>query len=349
MTGTMLLLGIDTSCDDTSAALVEDGSRILSNVVSSRVELHRDFGGIVPEIACRSHILDLVPVLEAALTQAGRTLQDIQAVAVTNRPGLIGALLIGLTAAKTLAYTLDVPLVTVDHVSCHIYSVHMEHPDLEFPYVSMVVSGGHTHLYHCTSHLEHRLIGKTLDDAAGEAFDKVAAILGLGYPGGRNIERAAADAQPGAVRFKRAYLGKGSLDFSFSGIKTAVLYHVKGQNAGRSGRTPRQGKKPQPRASMQQVAAEFQEAVVEVLVSKSIAAAARVNARTVTLGGGVAANGPLRQAFAAASEKAGMRHAFPSPALCTDNAAMVAGLGYHYAAAGRYADLNVDAAATSWQ
>ena len=229
----MLVLGIDTSCDDTSAALVEDGMRIISSRVSSSVDLHRDFGGIVPEIACRSHIRDIVPVIDAAMKDSGRALKDVSAVAVTNRPGLIGALLIGLTAAKTLAHVLDVPLVALDHVSSHIYSVHMDNPALAFPYVALVVSGGHTHLFHCVSHFERQMIGKTLDDAAGEAFDKVAAILNLGYPGGPNIERAASGVAPGALRLKRTYLGEESLDFSFSGIKTAVLYQVKGQDAGR--------------------------------------------------------------------------------------------------------------------
>lgn len=344
----MLLLGIDTSCDDTSAALVEDGVRILSNVVSSRVDLHRDFGGIVPEIACRSHISDLVPVLETALREANRGLADIDAVAVTSRPGLIGALLIGLTAAKTLACVLDVPLAALDHVSCHIYSVHMEHPGLEFPYVSLVVSGGHTHLYHCTGHFEHRLIGKTIDDAAGEAFDKVAAMLGLGYPGGPNIERAASGAAPGAVRFKRTYLGRDSLDFSFSGIKTAVLYHLKGQDAGLRKRQPRKGKEDKPPASAPEIAAEFQQAVVQVLVDKLIAAAATLDVPAVTMGGGVAANASLRQALADACRKAGLEYAYPSRSLCTDNAAMVAGLGCHHVLSGRHSPLDIDAFATSW-
>ncbi len=365
----MLLLGLDTSCDDTSAALVEAGFRVLSSVVSSRVELHRDFGGIVPEIACRSHIRDLVPVIETALKEAGRTLGEVQAVAVTNRPGLIGALLIGLTAAKTLAYSLRLPLVALDHVSSHIYSVHMEHPDLGFPYVSLVVSGGHTHLYYCTGHFDHRMIGKTLDDAAGEAFDKVAAILRLGYPGGRHIETAASgapipirastrQAQPArtgtgrprlvGVHFKRPFLGKDSLDFSFSGIKTAVLYHVRGQDAGRRKRKARSGKERPPMGSTQEIAAEFQQAVVEVLVGKLLAAADKMDVRTVTLCGGVAANGHLREALAHACDKAGLSYAFPSKKLCTDNAAMVAGLGWHYATAGRYSPLGIDALATSW-
>ena len=324
----MLLLGLDTSCDDTSASLVEDGFRVLSSVVSSRVEEHRAFGGIVPEIACRSHIRDLVPVIEAALKGAGRTLGEVQAVAVTNRPGLIGALLIGLTAAKTLAYSLRLPLVALDHVSSHIYSVHMEHPDLAFPYVSLVVSGGHTHLYYCTGHFEHRMIGKTLDDAAGEAFDKVATILRLGYPGGRHIETAASGARPRpvGVHFKRPFLGKDSLDFSFSGIKTAVLYHVRGQDAGRRKRKARSGKARPPMGSTREIAAEFQQAVVDVLVGKLLAAADKMDVRTVTLSGGVAANGHLREALAHACDKAGLSYAFPSKKLCTDNAAMVAAL-----------------------
>ena len=345
----MLVFGIDTSCDDTSAALVEDGMNIIASSVSSSVDLHRDFGGIVPEIACRSHIRDLVPIIDATIKQSGRSLKDINAVAVTSRPGLIGALLIGLSAAKTLAYVLNAPLVALDHVSCHIYSVHMENPALEFPYAALAVSGGHTHLYHCTSHFEHRMIGKTLDDAAGEAFDKVSAILNLGYPGGPNIERAAKGVAPGPLRLKRTYLGGDSLDFSFSGIKTAVLYHVRGQDAGQCRRIRRRRKTPPARrATPHEIAAEFQEAVVEVLVTKLMAAAKSLRVPAVTVCGGVAANERLREAVAEACARAGLAYYFPSKALCTDNAAMVAGLGYHYAVAGKQSPLDVDAVATSW-
>jgi N6-L-threonylcarbamoyladenine synthase len=345
----MLILGIDTSCDDTSAAIVEDGARILAGKVASSVDLHRPFGGIVPEIACRSHICDLVPVIDSAIKQSGRPPNEINAVAVTSRPGLVGALLIGLTAAKTLAYVLDVPLVALDHVSSHIYSIHMENPALEFPYVALVVSGGHTHLYHCASHFDHRMIGKTLDDAAGEAFDKVSAILNLGYPGGPNIERAAKGASPGPLHLKRTYLAAGSLDFSFSGIKTAVLYHVRGQDAGQCRRLRRRRKTPPSRpATPPEIALEFQEAVIEVLVAKLMTAARNFRVGAVTVGGGVAANERLREAVAEACRRAGLQCFFPSKALCTDNAAMVAGLGYHYAAAGKYSPLDMDAVATSW-
>jgi N6-L-threonylcarbamoyladenine synthase len=345
----MLILGIDTSCDDTSAALVEDGTKIIAGRVASSVDLHRDFGGIVPEIACRSHIRDIVPVIDATIRQSGRSLKDIDAVAVTNRPGLVGALLIGLNAAKTLAYVLGAPLIALDHVSSHIYSIHMENPSPQFPYVALVVSGGHTHLYHCTSHFEHRLVGKTLDDAAGEAFDKVSAILNLGYPGGPNIERAAKDAGRGPLHLKRTYLGGESLDFSFSGIKTAVLYHVRGQDAGQCRRIRRRRKvAPTRPATPREIAAEFQEAVVEVLVAKLIAAARKYKVPAVTVGGGVAANERLREAVAEACRRAGLACFFPSKSLCTDNAAMVAGLGYHYAVAGRHSPLDIDAMATSW-
>jgi N6-L-threonylcarbamoyladenine synthase len=346
----MLLLGIDTSCDDTSAALVEDGVKVISSVVSSRIDLHKDFGGIVPEIACRSHIADLIPVIDAALREGGKSLSDIDAIAVTNRPGLIGALLIGLTAAKTLAFVRGIPLVAVDHVACHIYANHMEQPDLEFPYVSLVASGGHTHLYHCTNYLEHTVIGKTRDDAAGEAFDKVAAILELGYPGGPSIERAAATAESGKIHFKRTYLDRESFDFSFSGIKTAVLYHVRGQDGGRSSRRRQQDAKQvaETKTTPAEVAAEFQQAVIDVLVEKTVNAAKKYDVPAVTLGGGVAANGCLRSLLEAACKEAGLRHSFPSKRLCTDNAAMVAGLGYRYALAGEYAPLDIDAFATSW-
>ena len=350
----MLVLGIDTSCDDTSCAVVRNGRDILSSIVSSQTDLHRDFGGVVPELACRSHILNLLPVLDASLRGASVNLAQIDCIAVTHRPGLIGALLIGLTAAKAFACLLGKPLVGLDHIASHLYSVHMCNPPVPseaegeagFPCVGLVVSGGHTQLYYCRDHIHRELLGGTQDDAAGEAYDKVAGILGLGYPGGSAIDATAKKGDRKAIRFKRAFLDKDSLDFSFSGIKTAVLYHVRGQNAGRYRRV-RQPDRPPPRktGSAADIAAGFQEAVVDVLVAKTVLAARKKRVGTVTVSGGVAANSRLREAMTKECRLRGLNVLFPLPAMCTDNAAMVAGLGYHYARAGKMASLAIDAAA----
>ncbi len=342
----MLVLGIDTSCDDTSCAIVRHGRDILSSIVSSQTDIHRDFGGVVPELACRSHILNLLPVLDASLRRASVKLAQIDCIAVTHRPGLIGALLIGLTAAKTFACLLRKPLVGLDHIASHLYSVHMCNPKAGYPCVGLVVSGGHTQLYYCRDHIRRELLGGTQDDAAGEAYDKVAGILGLGYPGGSAIDEAAKKGDRKAIRFKRTFLDKDSLDFSFSGIKTAVLYHVRGQDAGRCKRVRRPDRRTlRKTGSTADIAAGFQEAVVEVLVAKTILAARKKRVGTVTVSGGVAANSRLREAMAKECRLRGIDVFFPLPAICTDNAAMVAGLGYHYARAGKMASLAVDAAA----
>ena len=344
----MLVLGIDTSCDDTSCAVVRDGREILSSVVSSQIDVHRKFGGVVPELACRCHIRNVLPVIDAALAGAGAGLEDIDAIAVTNRPGLIGALLIGLTAAKTLSAVTGIPLVALDHVACHLYSAHITHPGIAMPCVGLVVSGGHTHLYHCRDHFRHELLGGTQDDAAGEAYDKVACILDLGYPGGKPIDDLARQGDPRAVHFKRTFLDRDELEFSFSGIKTGVLYHVRGQNAGkpvRKSKRRNRNTKPRPDASKADVASSFQEAVVDILVGKTLQAVRQTGARSVIVTGGVAANSRLREVMRQRCERKGVEAFFPEPALCTDNAAMVAGLGWHYARRGRTAGLGVDAAA----
>ena len=336
----MKILGIETSCDETCAAVVEDGRRVLSNVVASQVEIHRKYGGVVPEIASRAHLEALVPVVTEALQAHAAAGKDIEAVAAVNRPGLIGSLLLGLTAAKTLAWVRGVPLVAVNHIEAHIYAACLERDALPFPCVSLIVSGGHTSLYHSTGPLEHRLLGATTDDAAGEAFDKVAALLDLGYPGGPAVDRAAQGGSPRAVDFPRPWLGPDSFDFSFSGLKTAVLYHVRGKGAGAKRRathlTPRE---------TADVAASFQEAVVDVLVGKALRAAEATGAGRVLVGGGVAANRRLRARLQEEADAAGLDVFIPPMAYCTDNAAMVAGLAYHALQAGRTADLDLEARA----
>ena len=307
-----LVLGIETSCDETAAACVRGGAEVLSSVVSSQVDLHARYGGVVPEIASRAHTELLIPVTARAMVEAGVSGQDIDAVAATTGPGLVGALLVGVSAAKALALTWGVPFVSVNHLEAHLYAALLEEPELRFPMVVLLVSGGHTLLVEMSGHGEYRLLGETLDDAAGEAFDKVARFLGLGYPGGPAIDAAALSGDPEAIDFPRAMVGEG-LDFSFSGLKTAVVNHVR----------------EHPEAPTEDVAASFQAAVVDVLVEKSRRAARRVGARALALGGGVAANSLLREQFLGACADDGIQGFVPSRAMCTDNAAMIASAGWH--------------------
>jgi N6-L-threonylcarbamoyladenine synthase len=333
-----LCLGIETSCDETSVAVVKNGVDVLSCVVVSQAELHRVYGGIVPEIASRAHIETILPVFEQCLQKAKININEIDAVAVTSSPGLIGALLIGVSFAKTLAYILNKPLIGVDHIHAHIYAGKLAFPEFEFPCVSLVVSGGHTCLYRSISEVEHLLLGATLDDAAGEAFDKVAKILGLGFPGGPAIQKIADGHDPKKVRFKRPTLGKHSLDFSFSGLKTAVLYKVKGQNAKQERKLTRK--------ETAEIAAGFQEAVCDVLVKKGVMACERLGISKIVVGGGVACNKRLREKFYTAGNKKGIKVFFPPPLYCLDNAAMVAGLAFHLYKKGLISDLHLDAVAT---
>ena len=335
----MRILGIETSCDETAAAVVEDGRRVLSSVVSTQYELHERFGGVVPEIACRAHVENVLPVVHTALEEAGVALDGLDGVAVTTEPGLIGALLIGVTAAKALSWALEVPLLAVNHLHAHIYAAWLEADPPPLPAVSLVVCGGHTSLYLTEGPLEHRLLGATVDDAAGEAFDKVANILQLGFPGGPAIERVARGGDAEAVDFPRSWLGPDSLDFSFSGLKTAVLYHCLGQNA---------SKEDVESASytdefVADVAASFQAAVVDVLAGKTMAAAERHGVSGLIVGGGVAANGVLRQRLSAEADARGLQVRLARPELCTDNAAMTAGAGCRLLEAGRVAGLTVEA------
>ena len=307
-----LVLGIETSCDETAASLVLGGYDVVSSVVSTQVDLHADFGGVVPEIASRAHLDVLNPVIARAIVEAGVDEERIDAVACTVGPGLIGALLVGVSAAKALAMAWDVPFIGVNHMEAHLYAASLEDPTLEFPLLVMLVSGGHTMLIEMQDHGRYRLVGQTIDDAAGEAFDKVARFLDLGYPGGPAIDRAALDGDPEAIRFPRAIMDEG-YDFSFSGLKTAVVIYVR----------------KHPDVSSEDVAASFQAAVVDVLVTKARRAAAEVGATGIVLGGGVAANSLLREELLEACEVDGIQGFLPSRAMCTDNAAMIAAAGWH--------------------
>jgi N6-L-threonylcarbamoyladenine synthase len=336
----MKILGIETSCDETCAAVVEDGRRVLSSVVATQIEIHRKYGGVVPEIASRAHLEALVPVIAEALEQARVGASDVDAVAVVYRPGLVGSLLMGLTAAKTLAWLHDRPLVGVNHVESHVYAGCLEREQLPFPCVSLIVSGGHTSTYFSSDPLRHELVGATTDDAAGEAFDKVATLLGLPYPGGPSIDLAAEKGRPDAVKFKRPWLSPDSPDFSFSGLKTAVLYHVRGHGADVKKRETKLSEQ-----ALADVAASFQECVVDVLVGKTFRAAELRGVDRIIVGGGVAANRRLRTRFMEEGERLGIEIILPQMRYCTDNAAMVAGLAYHCARAGQFAGLDLEARA----
>ena len=324
-----LILGIESSCDETAAAVVAGGRRVLSNTIASQVDLFRKYGGVVPEIASRRHLELILPVIREALQTAGVTLQEIDAIAVTHGPGLVGTLLVGLSAAKALAFGLDKPLIGVNHLQGHIYANFLVDPEPEFPLVCLVVSGGHTDLIYMAGHGRMELLGRTLDDAAGEAFDKVARSVGLGYPGGPQVERLALSGNPEAVPLPRAQT-EGPYDFSFSGLKTAVLQYVQ-----RTGPLD-----DQQRADL---AASFQRAVTSVLVERTLKAALDRGVRQVILAGGVAANGALRQEMQAALEPRGIALGYPPPVLCTDNAAMIAAAGYYLWRAGVRHDLDLNA------
>ena len=333
----MLILGVETSCDETAVAVVRDGRDVLSNIVASQIDLHARFGGVVPELACRAHIETIGYLFEQALVEAGVASRDIDAVAAVQGPGLIGALLIGLTAAKTFAWHHRLPFIPINHVAAHVYAANLPPSTLEYPTIGLIASGGHTSLCLANSPGDIQFLGSTLDDAAGEAFDKVASILGLPYPGGPSIQKAAEQGDPKKIRFPRAMLEPGSLDFSFSGLKTSVLYHVVGQDGKRGGAATLA---PQELAD---IAASFQEAVVDVLVKKSIAACKQASCMRLTVGGGVAANRRLRESLEQAAKSENITLTLPPLKYCTDNAAMVAGIAYHLRE--QSAPLDVDAVA----
>jgi N6-L-threonylcarbamoyladenine synthase len=325
----MKILGIETSCDETAAAVVEDGTSVLASVVSSQVDVHHLYGGVVPELASRKHIEVIVPVVEETLNKARLPLTQIDALAVTRGPGLVGALLVGFSFAKSLAYTMGIPWAGVNHLEGHINSVFLEDDPPAFPFVALLVSGGHTSLYHVTDHITLELMGQTRDDAAGEAFDKVAKVLGLGYPGGGVIDRLSKRGDPSRIKFPRAYLDRTSYDFSFSGIKTAVNRYA-AEN------------RDQIDAHIPDIAAGFQEAVLEVLTNKAIQAAVEKGCDRLALVGGVAANSRLRQMLRTEAGHRGIHVHIPSIHLCGDNAAMIAAAGYHYLKAGIGANLEDD-------
>jgi N6-L-threonylcarbamoyladenine synthase len=312
----MLILGIESSCDDTAAAVLENDV-ILSNVLTSQDAIHSKFGGVVPELASRKHLQAIHPIVETALEKAGVQLSDIQLIAATRGPGLIGSLLVGYSYSKALSYVSKIPLIGVDHMAGHILSIFLDRPAPTFPYIALIVSGGTSSIYLATSYTDFRLLGRTRDDAAGEAFDKVAKLLGLSYPGGPQVATYADKGDPRYVKFPRAWLDKSSLDFSFSGVKTAVLNHVNQQNL----------KGLQVR--IDDICASFQEAIVEVLVEKAIAAAKQNNIGTVVIGGGVSANKRLREVFEARCNIEGLSFYAPKPVYSTDNAAMIALAGFH--------------------
>jgi N6-L-threonylcarbamoyladenine synthase len=347
-----VLLSVESSCDETGIAVIAGGRRILSNVVASQTALHAASGGIVPEVAARAHLRWIVPVLDQALADAGVTVEDVDAVAVTHGPGLAGSLLVGINFAKTIAWVHDKPLVGVNHLEGHLYAAWLtdpgqdDRPEPIFPLVALIVSGGHTFLVEMRDHLTYRLLGETVDDAAGEAFDKVGRLLGLSYPGGPAVSRAAEAATRHDAAFPRAWLGE-TYDFSFSGLKTAARRTIDAARAGEGLPTGKAAAaEPDARlsdAAVAELSWGFQDAVVDVLVTKTIRAAEETGARSIVLGGGVAANGALRSRLAGEAEARGLPLIVPRPALCTDNGAMIGAAGARRFAAGERADLSLDA------
>lgn len=324
--GELLTLAIESSCDETAAAVLRGGRQILSNIISTQIPVHQKFGGVVPEIASRRHIVNILPVVDEAISQAGVNLREIDQVAVTYGPGLVGALLVGVSAAKALAFSLDVPLIGVNHLEGHIFANFLSDENLEPPFVALVVSGGHTALVRVDGYNRFSMMGQTRDDAAGEAFDKVARVMGLPYPGGPQIDRLAKEGDPLSIDFPQALRGDGSYEFSFSGLKSAVLNYLNSRKQkGEEIHTP-------------DVAASFQRAVVEILAEKSFEAVEESGMDTLVLAGGVAANSGLERRLREEAAKRRVRFTYPSPVLCTDNAAMIACRGFYQAKAGKFAD-----------
>lgn len=328
----MLVLGVESSCDDTAAAVSRDGRTLLANLVSSQDHVHGPYGGVVPELASRQHIQSVLPIVDGALKQACVTLSDIDGIAVTYGPGLVGSLLVGLSLVKGMSFRTGIPYVGVNHLEAHLLAIQLEY-EVNYPYIALLASGGHTLLYRVGGVGDYVHLGGTRDDAAGEAFDKVAKMMGLGYPGGRAIDHLAKDGNPRALRFPRARLKKNVYDFSFSGLKTAVWHHLKAQGEDRW------------KANQADIAASFQEAVVDMLVDPTIRAAALGSVGRIVLAGGVAANSRLRAKMKEKADAAGLQVFFPSPKFCTDNAAMIALTGYYWLKRGRRDDfqLNADA------
>lgn len=327
----VLILGIESSCDETAAAIVKNGREVLSNIISSQIDIHTLYGGVVPEIASRKHTERIVQVVNRALTDAGMELKDLDAIAVTYGPGLVGPLLVGVSMAKALHYVSGVPLIGVNHIEGHICANYIADPDLEPPFLCLVVSGGHTHLLMAEDYGVYRILGRTQDDAAGEAFDKVARAVGLGYPGGPKIDAASKEGDPAAIAFPRGKVQDSEYDFSFSGLKSAVLNYLNQMEM--------KGEK----VNVPDLAASFQMAVVDVLVSHAMRAAEEMHAPSLALAGGVASNSTLREKMRQAAAERGMRFYCPPPVLCTDNAAMIASAGYFAYERGEFADLTLNA------
>lgn len=327
----LLTLAIESSCDETAAAVIADGREVLSNIISSQIEIHKQYGGVVPEIASRHHLNNVNTVVDQALEEAGVTIDDVDMIGVTYGPGLVGALLIGLATAKAYALAADKPLIGVHHIHGHICANYIQHKELEPPFMALVISGGHTNIVEVEDYNTCRVLGGTRDDAVGEAYDKVARVLGLGYPGGPLIDKIAREGDPTAVEFKRVFLEKGSLDFSFSGIKTGVLNYINSERqAGREINVP-------------DVAAGFQAAVLDVIVAKTVGAALDLGKDKIVMAGGVAANSMLREMLEKECAKHGLKLYYPAPVLCTDNAAMIGCAAYYKYMAGERDDLTLDA------
>lgn len=325
-----LTLGIETSCDETAAAVIKNGKEVLSNIISSQIQTHLPFGGVVPEIASRKHLENINSVIQEALKTAGIDFENLHSVAVTRGPGLVGALLVGVSAAKAISYALDIPLIGVNHLEGHVYANFLEH-DLCFPLLCLVVSGGHTSIIHIKEHGKREKLGSTRDDAAGEAFDKIARCMGLGYPGGPAIEKAAKGGDPRSIDFPRSWLEKNSFDFSFSGLKTAVINYL--HNIKQRGEE----------INIADVAASFQQAIIDVLVEKTVNAALKTGTGTILLAGGVAANESLRYQLKEKAKQEGIEVYYPSPIFCTDNAAMIACAGYYRTQRGEKSSLDLNA------
>lgn len=327
----LLTLAIESSCDETSAAVLRGGRTILSNVISTQIPVHQKFGGVVPEIASRKHIVNILPVIDECLKEAEISLFDIDQVAVTYGPGLAGALLVGVSAAKALAFSLDVPLIGVNHLEGHIFANFLSSPELEPPFMALVVSGGHTALVDVRGYNHFHMMGQTRDDAAGEAFDKIARVMGLPYPGGPRIDALAKEGNPLAIDFPQALAEKGNYEFSFSGLKSAVLNYINSE------------KMKGQELNKPDIAASFQHAVIEVLVGKAFQALEEAGRDTLVLAGGVAANSSLEARLREEAEKRGVKFLYPSKILCTDNAAMIGCRGYYQSLSGRFSDLYLNA------
>ncbi len=327
----ILILGIESSCDETAAAVVKNGREVLSNVINTQIALHKKFGGVVPEVASRRHIETIDAVIDEALSEANVTFNDIDAIAVTYGPGLVGALLVGVSTAKALAFALGKPLVAVHHIKGHIMANFVSHKNLEPPFICLVASGGHSHIVAVEDYTKLEIMGRTRDDAAGEAFDKIARVLGLGYPGGPLIDKLAKEGNPDAVQFPRVRMDKDSLDFSFSGVKTAVInyLHKLEQNGEEYNKAD--------------IAASFQNAVTDVLCEHTLEAALRRGSKTLALAGGVASNSALREKMTRTAEKQGINVVYPEPVLCTDNAVMIACAGYYEYQENNFADMTLNA------